>query len=358
MSRIRALLVGLALRSLLLVAHFAAIPPSPAGAASVETFVIAIAGQTEALPGFACTTFGPATPGIAFFLNVTPSVPTDGLANCGIDGGFRTITLASAGPTSDATSLSNAFAQNSFSGSTLALARAGSVLAEAHATFLGPSNSLITEGSASYGLFTDRLTVSSPSVAPGTTGSIRLRFTIEGALSVSGPPPASSTADVEINYSVAGGPSFLLMRAQATRSDLTPFATTGTGAPLAGFTLAPGSFSGAGDVDSLPLAITWNTPFDLKMGLLAGAIPGTGATADVDFSQAATLTGIELLANGLPIHDFTITSESGTTYGANGVPEPATGAMLVSGSVALIALGLRRRADVRTRMRRREAGSD
>jgi len=324
--------------------------PGVARAASVETFVIAIAGQTEALPGFACTVFGPATPGIGFFLNATPNVPVDGLGNCGIAGGFRTTTLAGGGPLDDTRALTTAFEQNTFTGSTLALARTGSVLAEAHATFTGPSNSLIAEGAASYALFEDALTATSPSVAPGTTGTIRLRFTVAGALSVAGPPPFSSTADVELNYSVGGGPSFILMRAQASRADLLPFATSGNGAPLTGFTLAPGSFAGAGTVDALDQPITWGTPFALKFGLLAGAIPGTGATADVDFTEGATLTGIQLFANGVPVHDFAIASDSGTPYDANGVPEPAGAALVSAGTLALALVGRRRdlRANGRT----------
>ncbi|MBK7949857.1 MAG: hypothetical protein IPK00_14170 [Deltaproteobacteria bacterium] len=342
MPRCRNLAALLVLRTILMTMLLATTAAFPAEAVSVETFVIAIGGQTQPLPGFACTTFAPASPGIAFFVNTTPSVPLDGLANCGIAGLFRTIQLASNGPSSDTTSLSTSFAQNTFSGSSLALARIGGVLAEAHATFLGPSNSLITEGAASYALFEDRLTATSPSVAAGTPGTIRMRFSIAGELSVTGPPPFSSVADVELNYSVGSSGSFLLMRAQATRADLVPFATSGTGAPLAGFTLAPGSFSGAGEVDSFQLPITWGSPFAVKMGLLAGAIPGSGATTDVDFSQGATLTGIQLFANGVPIQDFSIEAESGTAYGASGVPEPTSGAMVVSGTLALVAAYRRR----------------
>lgn len=309
--------------------------PGRAPAVSVETFVIAVGGQSQVGPGLTCTTFGPASPGIAFFANATPGVPIDGLGPCGVAGLFRTTTLASDGPLSDATSLSTAFAENTFAGNSLALARTGSVLAEAHATFTGPSNSQTVEGAAAYGVATDRLTATSPSVAAGAPGSIRLRFTVDGALSIAGPTPVGGTADVEINYSVAGGPSFVLMRAQASRSDVVPFAITGTGAPLTGFNLEPGSFSGVGEVGSLALPIIWGSPFDFKFGVLTGAIPGTGATADVDFTRGATLTGIELFANGVPVQDFSIASESGTAYGANGVPEPLSGVMLAAGVLLL-----------------------
>jgi hypothetical protein len=189
-------------------------------------------------------------------------------------------------------------------------------------------------------------------VAAATAGTILLTFTVDGQVSVAGPPPFGGTADVEVNYSVAGGPSYILMRAQANRSDLVPFATSGTGAPLTGFTAAPGAFGGAGQVQSLPVAFTWGQPFELKVGVLATSLPGPGTTAHVDFSRGVTLTGIELQANGQPVSNFTITSESGTAYGPTGVPEPAIGAMMLAGVASLAAAGGRRAVPAQRRDRR------
>lgn len=327
-----------------LAAWVALATSTAAHAATVETYVLTIGGQSQLGPNFACTTFGPATPGLSFFANLGPGIPTEGLAFCGVGGGFRTTTLAGRGPLSDSRSLSNTFnnGANAFSGTALALARTGSVLASSDATFTGSSNSLITEGASSYGLFVDRLTASSPSVAAATAGTIRLTFTVDGEVSVAGPPPFNSTADVEVNYSVAGGPNYILMRAQANRSDLVPSAVFPSGAPLTGFTAAPGSFGGAGQVQSFFVPFTWGQPFDLKVGVLAASIPGSSATAHVDFSRGVTLTGIELRANEQPVSNFTITSESGTAYGPTGVPEPAIGAMTLAGVVSLAAAARRR----------------
>lgn len=312
-------------------------PLEPAHAISSETFVLAVGGDSQVGPHLSCTTFAPATPALAFFSNVSPAIPTDGLATCGIAGGFRTTTIPTAGPISDSTSLTTGWngGANSATSSAVALARSGSVLAEAHGSFAGSSNSLTVRGAASYGLFVDSLTASSPSVSASTPGTIRLRFTVGGVVSVAGPPPFSSVSDVELNYSVAGGPSFILMRAQATSADQVPFAVAGTGAPLVGFTAIPGRFSGTGTIDSFDLPIVWNTPFDLKFGILASVIPSTGATAVVDFTQGATLTGIQLFANGQPVQNFTITAASGTAYGPNGVPEPGIASMLPLGALAL-----------------------
>ena len=233
---------------------------SPARSASVETFVLTIAGQAQLGPNFQCATGGPATAALAFFPNTTPGVPSDGLATCHVGGGYRTTTAPGRGPLSDVSGLSNSFGNpppNTFSGTALSLARAGSVLASSNATFTGSFNSLLYEGAASYGVFEDRLTPTSPSVPNGTAGTLRLFFTVDGQLAVTGPPPASSTADVEVNYSVAGGPSFTLLRAQANRPDQVPFATSGIGDPLTGFTAAPGSFGGHGDIRTFPFAFVW-----------------------------------------------------------------------------------------------------
>ena len=174
----------------------------------------------------------------------------------------------------------------------------------------------------------------------------QITFPIDGHFSIVGPPPANSLADVEINYSVAGGPSFTLMRVQANNVTDPPFVATGSGDPAVGFVSGPGFFGGAGDVKSLLLNFTWGEPFDLKFGLLASAIPTLDSTSTVDFTGGATLTGIELQANGQPVNDFTITSESGTPYGPNGVPEPAIGAMTLAGVAAMAGVASRRRRPV------------
>lgn len=324
--------------------------PMIANATSVETFVLAVGGQSQAGPQFQCATFGPATSNLGFFINVSVGVPTNGLTTCGIAGGFRTTTAAS-GPISDSTIVSTAF--NALPGNTVnatasANARSGKVGAEAHTTFTGASNSLLVEGATSYGTFVETLDIKSPTVVAKTSGTVRLAFTVDGNLSVAGPAPFASTADVEVNYQLGNGPSFVLFRAQANSATNIPFAIAGTGAPLVGFTLAPGSFSGVGTVETFDLPIDWSTPTDLKFGVLASAQPGTGATADVNFLNSAKLTGIRAFANGQEITDFTVATGSGTIYTAQGVqiapvPLPAGLGLL---SMGMLFVGRRRRTSI------------
>ncbi len=320
--------------------------PFGANAASVETFVLAVGGQA----GFSCATFAPATPALSFFINASVAVPTNGLAPCGIAGGYRTTTAATAGPISDTLSLNTSFNSlpvNTFVGSASANAQSGSVGAEAHGTFTGDSNGLIVEGTTSYGLFNESLTASSPNVTLSSPGTVRFTFTVDGNLSIAGPLPYASSADVELNYSLNSGPSYVLMRAQATSSGAVPFATSGTGAPLTGFTAVPGSFSGTGAIDTFELPFVWGSAFDLKFGVLASAHPATGSTADINFASTATLTGIQLFSNGQPVTDFTLVSGSGTPYDANGVhtvPEPSTSASMLGGLAAVAAVRNRRSA--------------
>ena len=291
-------------------------------------------------PGFSCATFGQATPALSFFINASVAVPTDGLAPCGIAGSYRTTTAATAGPISDTLSLNTSFNTisdppgNTFVGSASANAQSGSVGAEAHGTFTGPFNGLIVEGTTSYGIFNESLTASSPNVTLNSPGTVRLTFTVNGNLSGRG-------TDVEFNYSLDSGPSIILMRAQQGSPGSVPFAITGTGAPLTGFTAAIDSFSGSGAIDTFDMPFTWGSAFDLKFGVLAVAQPAAN-TADVDFFSTATLTGIQLFSNGQPVTNFTLVSGSGTPYDANGVhpvPEPSISASLAVGLAVIAAAG-------------------
>jgi hypothetical protein len=334
------------LAPILLTLASAAVAPR-ADAQTVETFVLAVGGQSQVTSDLKCSTFGPATPALFFFPNVSTGVPTDGLVFCGIAGEFRTNTSATA-PVGDTTTVDTTFntlPPNTVTGDASANAAYGVVGAEAHAALVGPTNSLLVDGATSYGLFDETLTATSPAVAAGTSGTIRLTFDVAGAVSMTG---GNGLADVEIDYDIqsAGGQGFTLMRVQVNGAATDPFVSIGNGAPVPPtFTSAPGSFSGSGSVTGLDRPFTWGTPFHLKAGVLAEAGPSPDATCDVDFATTVTLTGIQLFANGQPMPRFALASGSGTYYDWRGVhlPEPGSAAEALVALSSLAVVGRRRR---------------
>jgi hypothetical protein len=158
------------------IASFALLGMATAHAATrVETFVIAVGGLSS------CFTFIPPAPVAIFFGGSGVYIPSDGISECGIEGGMN-LTNDPFGPLNDSTSLDTVFGQDSYSGSAAASARYGLVAAEAHGSFAGPQSSLVVDGADGYGLFQEAFSFSSPSIPAGDTGSVRLRFTIAGIL--------------------------------------------------------------------------------------------------------------------------------------------------------------------------------
>lgn len=318
----------------------------PAEAALVETFVLAAGGQSTPAfanpPAFACTTFRAPAAVRGFFGGAGVGTPQEGFGPCSIAGGFKHNTDP-AGPLRDAISLDTTFngGRNAFSGSASAVARFGEVEAQAHGTFVGGQNGGIVDGAEGYGLF--RETGLAPEGTPGTPGTIRFEFTVDGGISVDA-SPFNSTADVELKYQLDDDPVLTLMRAQVN-SSIAPFITATDRSGLSGFTVEATSISGRGVLHTLDLPFVFGTPFDFAFGLLAYAIPATGGEADA--SMTTRLTGIELFAGERPITDFAIPSDSGTVYGPNGaqlpvasVSEPATLLLLCA---AVLAMRLPRR---------------
>ena len=316
-----------------------------ATAAPVETFVMAVGGQSTLIPPFGCATFIAPSPVLDYFGALPPGLPTDGLATCKVAGGFNHQTAAG-GVLNDATALSVIFngGANSFTGSAAANAQSGKIGAKADGTFTGPSNSFIVEGANAFGKYTDPLTLHSPTVPDGTPGFATLGITVHGSLAVA----VTGTADVEVRYQQAGGPIFNLIRAQLNGA--APFVATTNGVSLTvgdvldGFTLGAGVIAGTGQINTLALPMVFGTPFDFTLGILAVASPSTNGTTTTDFFASAQVTKIEATANGQAVTDFSVTAGSGTPYDANGVvlagpgqvPEPSVLLLLGAGPVALV----------------------
>jgi hypothetical protein len=292
------------------------IAPS-ARAQSLETFVMTVAGQSTGGPS--CWTFGAPAPVMNAFGPYGAGLPIGGLAACQIAGDLRSAT-SSTGPLADSMGLSTSWngGDEVFDGTTAVQASYGALEADAHAAFLwGPmgSCSLTVIGAESFGLSDDTLTITSPSIANGQSGTLRILVTITGGLSTG----TAGTADVELIYRVDAGPTYTMFRAQSNSASQVPFVTSATGNGLSGFTLAPGSMSGSGEIDTLAIPITFGSSFDLRLGMMAYVIPSCiDTTVDADFQ--AQITGLVLLGpTGQPLTDFAVASASGTAYGASGI---------------------------------------
>ena len=95
-----------------------------------------------------------------------------------------------------------------------------------------------------------------------------------------------------------------------------------------------------GDVD---LPMTWGSPWDLKVGLLAQS----AHTSDASFLSTARIVDIQLFdAAHQRITDFTLGAASGTDYLAVMVPEPPAWGLCLLGLLGLGGVMLRRRPAV------------
>lgn len=279
-------------------------------AAQVETFVLGVGGDSS---GPLCATFGTPLPVFNFFGGFGPSEPMGGYAGCSIAGGYDA-QAAPVGWLSDARAGSFVWGVNSITGSTDAAVRHGEVSARLNETYAGQTNSFQVAGFDGFGRFDDTFVITSPSIANGQTGWIRFHLSVTGDASLT----AQSALGVEIPYYDGAVGPYTAWRMQATHPAANPWITSATGVGLAGFTLAPGSITGADVVPTLWHSFVFGTPHDWKFGLLTYAL--TSLSGSVDSDWHVKLTGIEVVnAHGQPVADFAIAASSGTGYGASGV---------------------------------------
>ncbi len=276
--------------------------------ASLETFVMNVAGNPS---GVGCGIGSAPAPVSAVFGANGNFIPVPGISLCALGGALRDQT-ATAGVLLDALSLVNyAFDTNLYTGSGRALARYGILEGESHSSLSGFGT---YGGSQGMSVSRDRLTITSPSAANGSNGTLVFRTTISGSLAVAG---NSGTIDVEIWYLVNGA-GRVQMRARATTPTAIPVLLSQTDT-VTGFTLVNGSMTGSDEVNSHAIPFVFGTPFDFRLALLAYTTPSLNSSGDSNFS--ARITGIEVrdAANQI-VASFQVAADSGTTYGPNGVP--------------------------------------
>jgi hypothetical protein len=291
----------------------------PAVAAPLlETFALSVGGNSQGGVG-GCSTFMSPAPVFAWF-NEGLSLPLDGLTVCGVPGGFDDLTQAS-GPITRSRSLTSAWSDVNYTGSSVVNANYGDFSATANAVYTGSTSSTFVCGTEGMGVSQDTFTLTSPSVANGQPGTIQFTLTVTGGLSTN----ANATVTIAVKYLIGGG-LYSMFRSQANNAFTNPSLSTLPGADLSGITLAPGSLSGTAQAPSFAHAITFGTPFTLDFATLALVVPGTGTiTAQSHFH--AYVSHIEVRGPlGQLLPDVKIVTASGTPYSVSGLLAVGDGA--------------------------------
>ncbi len=330
---------------LLLAATSLALSASAFSAPSVRTITDVWGGTSNGNIAQGCTTFGP-IPDLSAFFN---------------GGGFRALGGNTAcgfmGVTSDQTAASGALLVNqvlppvaldnlgsSFGGAAGARASFSSLGVSAQGVLAGNTSGTTASVATGAAFFHDTLTATSPQVAPSAAGFVRYVFSMDGHLAA----PAGQ-ASVKLDIQQDGGPVYDLGRLGALTGDLGTFSAI-DGSPST-WVLGPASVAGAGTFGStihvpffgdVDLPMVWGNPWNLTVGLLAQ----TNRSADASFMASAKLIDVQLFDSAHHrIDTFTLSSASGTDYlnpQVGAVPEPASWALMLMGTAALVAA--RRRA--------------
>jgi hypothetical protein len=318
-----------------------------ANAASLRTVTDVWGGSGNGNIAQGCTTYGP-IPDLGAFFNGGGWRVLGGNVACGYTGVTSDQTAAT-GPLLAQQTLSPVALDNggsTYEGAASARAAYGALGVAASGVHAGPASGGTTATfSTGAAFFQDTLTATSPLVAPSAPGFVRYVFSMDGQLSA--PLGQRGAASVQLNIQQGSGSVLGLGRLAVQAGDPDMFSAIDGDAST--WALGVGSVSGAGlfgstvhvpffgDVD---LPMTWGSPWDMKVGLLAQS----AHTSDASFLSTARIVDIQLFdAAHQRISDFTLSAASGTDYLAATVPEPTAWALWALGLLGVV---LRRRQAV------------
>ena len=308
-------------------------------APTLDVYAMSAGGQSAfgALGPFTCSTFGVDTRANRYNPGYRVSLPTDG-PGCGVASDVRSL-IGNTVPVATAASVTAGFGQpldpRSFVGSAEARAAYGDIGVRSAGSYSGSSDSSVVAGSAAGALQTEVFTFGGAS----GSGTFRPTFTLDGSLFTQG----RTENEIVFSYSVGNGPMLTTFRLQDSRGSFSIYAPGGYVASYPGITVTGNNTEGrlaSGSASfQLNVPITFGAPVELNFALWAGTLPlssvgqAFASNGTANFYSSVRMTGIEVLnSGGNAVPDFSVTSGSGTIYGAAGVvPEPGTWMLLMSG---------------------------
>lgn len=307
---------------------------SVASAASLRTVTDVWGGNGNGNIGQGCTTYGP-IPDLGSFFNGGGWRALGGNVACGYTGVTADLS-ATNGPLLTQQTLPPVALDNSggsFQGMAGARANFGALGVAASGVHVGDSGGTTAVFAAGAAFFQDRLTATSPLIAPSAPGYVRYVFSMDGALSA--PLGQRGSASVQLNLRHGSGPVLGLGRLGVQAGD--PGTFTAIDGAVGGWTLGTGTAAGAGLFGStihvpffgdLDLPMTWGSPWEVTVGLLAQS----AHTSDASFLSTARLVDIQLFDSAHQrIGNVTLSAASGTDYLATPVPEPQAWALWLLG---------------------------
>ena len=312
-----------------------------------------VAGNAAIGPQLQCATSGP-TIGAPWYAGI--SIPTEGIAACGLSGMIDDKTAA-AGPISATAAASGPMAgSGTFTGTANARANYWNLGVSASATATGGSSGTTYRQAASYASFVDYVTFTSPTHANGTAGTTNFKFFIEGLMNSLPNAPYGQQGDVQFSLFIN---NILWTAFAGTVSDnQLPYLRGGSTGIPGKFVSSPGAFIGSDSIETnANFQMIYGTPLRVEVALYTTVSPCCfGASMASDFYNSALLTGIDVYdAGGVKTNDFLAVGTSGIRVNAQGIivdpvppttttPEPATVALTLFGLVSLAAIARRNRS--------------